>query len=227
MKRSGKIGVVAAAVAVTASVLFGSGAGNAADRAFPDSVDTSKRYLFYMHGNIVEKIGPHKQYQYYQILDRLERGGVVVVGEARGETRMSDYAATVADQVRRLVAAGVPPGNITVAGHSKGGLMSLMVASMIGEPEVRYGALAACGLPGDKFFKPYRMFIDGMAATMKGVFLVMWEESDTDAGACDDAMAVAGAAFRNTVLTVGEGHQLFYRPAESWITPLLDFANGT
>ncbi len=224
--RGSRVTEVVGALAVAASLLFASGAAGAADRAFPDSIDPSKRYLFYMHGNIVEKIGPHKQYRYYEIIDQLERGGLVVIGEARADTKMAEFAAMVAGQVRRLLAAGVPPGNITVAGHSKGGLMSLMVAGMIGDPGVRYGALAACGLPGTKFSKAYRMFIDGMAADMKGVFFVMWEKSDVEAGGCDEAMTTAGAAFQNKILTVGGGHELFYRPEESWIEPLVEFANG-
>jgi len=218
-----------AGAAILMGVLALSAPARAADgdRNFPETIDPGKHYMFYMHGNYVEKNGPHKKYKYYEILGALESKGFVVIGEARDETGMGQYAKLVVGQVKRLLNAGVPASRITVAGHSRGGFISMQVASMLTEKEIRFGALAACGLKGTTFFKPYKGLLEKRAASMSGDFLVMWEQSDDVAGNCDKAMNKAeGVTYENLELTVGGGHTLFYTPKGSWIDPLAAFAFG-
>ena len=216
------LGIVAM---VFASAVVASSA-RAADHPFPDTVDPAKRYVFYMHGAYVEKKGPNGEYDYYGILDALEAKGFVVVGEARGPTGFGQYAQKVAGQVRRLLDAGVPVGNILVAGHSKGGLIALLAATRLGDPNLHFGILAACGRKGAEFYPAYRKFVDKNAASLSGRFLVMWDHRDPVAGDCDAAMRKAPVDYENTVLKVGDGHKLFYRPRASWIDPLVAFAMG-
>ena len=52
----------------------------------------------------------------------LQAKGLVVIGEVRRPTKFPVYTSVTSDQVNRLLDAGVPSANITVAGHSKGGL---------------------------------------------------------------------------------------------------------
>ncbi len=228
MKKHARNAIVGIAAFMCGSVLFAAAHAGGGDRNFPDVVDPSKHYMFYMHGNYVEKSGPHKKYKYYEILDALEAKGLVVIGEARGKTNMAKYAKMVAEQVRRLLKAGVPAEQISVAGHSRGGFISMQVASELKKGKIRFAALAACGLKGSDFFKPYKGLIEKRAADMKGTFLVMWEKSDDVAGNCDKAMNKAGGGLKytNRELTVGGGHELFYEPRPSWIDPLTAFAMG-
>lgn len=214
-------------VAVLFGAFLAAGAAAAGDCPFPAAIDPAKRYVIYMHGAYVEKKGPNDQYDVYGILDALEAKGFVVIGEARGRVGFGQYAEQVAAQVRRLLDAGVPVGHILVAGHSKGGFIALFVAARLGDPAMRYGILAACGVKGSEFYSTYRHFLERDAGNVKGTFLVMWDKADTVARDCDAAMnAAADATHENTVLTTGRGHQLFYRPDPAWIDPLVAFAAG-
>nr|AIA12719.1 Unknown Function [uncultured bacterium] len=82
-------------------------------REIPSQIDTSARYLFYLHGMIVENFGirptspEHGVYEYEQILDTLAGKGFVVISEPRPKgTVATEYAAKVAGQINRLISAG-------------------------------------------------------------------------------------------------------------------------
>ncbi len=70
----------------------------------PQKIDTKARYLFYLHGYIVEagntrptspKFGV---YEYEQILETFKRSGFVVISEARKKNpEIEPYAAKVAE----------------------------------------------------------------------------------------------------------------------------------
>ena len=51
----------------------------------------------------------------------------------------------MAGQVGRLLAAGVPPSNVTVVGASKGGWLTLETAAELGRDDARSVVLAGCG----------------------------------------------------------------------------------
>ncbi len=190
----------------------------------PTTPDPTGRYMFYMHGRYVEERGSDNVYKYDAILRELADKGFTVVGESRGQVEIGDYARLVAGQVTAMITAGVPAGNITVAGHSRGGFIALLAASFIGDPDVRYGILAACGLEGTRFRKAYRRLLKKSAEAIKGKFLVMWEQGDEEAGHCDEVLEKASAPYRNVKLTVGGGHRIFYKAEASWIGPLVAFA---
>lgn len=215
------------AAALLAGTFGGSpaGAGEVLSAA-PRSPDASARYLFYMHGGYPEKKGGNADYRYNAILSTLADKGFVVIGEVRGQTRPGQYAKAIAGQVRGLLNAGVPVANITVAGHSKGGFMTLLSSIEIGNPSMKFAVMAACGLPGTSFNRTYAKFTKRAAKRMQGRFLVAWAEDDDVAGACDKAMNRAGVRFENKVLPAGRGHRLFYTPEAVWIDVLVGFAAG-
>lgn len=71
----------------------------------PKSIDTSKNYIFYLHGLIIEKKGPHAKskkygsYEYYNILKAFSKKGFLVISEVRSRgTDIQKYAKKVADQ---------------------------------------------------------------------------------------------------------------------------------
>jgi hypothetical protein len=190
----------------------------------PANPDPAARYLFYMHGRYVEERVSDTNYNYDAILRELAGKGFTVIGEARGKVDIGAYARTVAGQVSALISAGVPAANITVAGHSRGGFIALLSASFIGDPGIRFGILAACGLEGTRFRKAYRKLLNKSAQAIKGRFLVMWEQSDDEIGHCDEVLQKAGAPYRNLTLTAGGGHRIFYQPENAWVDPLVAFA---
>jgi len=190
----------------------------------PAQPDSSAKYLFYMHGRHVERQGADGDYEYAGILDALAKKGLVVIGEVRSATDPRAYSKDIASQVRGLLEAGVPAKNITVAGHSKGGFMSMLSASQIQNEAIKYGILAGCGVEGSAFRRSYMKFSKRSAKRMRGHFLVAWDADDDVTRECDLAMGKAGVDFRNLVFETGSGHRLFYKPKPVWIDPLAEFA---
>ena len=80
----------------------------------PSKPDTKARYVFYLHGRILEVQGRNAvspdfgKYEYDAILAALAAPGFTVVSEVRGDGAGDEFAAKVARQIRALKAAGVP-----------------------------------------------------------------------------------------------------------------------
>lgn len=199
----------------------------AADRPMPSVIDPAKRYMFYLHGLYVERQGPYEAYHYYDILETLEERGFVVIGEARTLSNAGRYAKGVAKQVQTLLDAGVPSYHITVAGHSKGGMITLLTAALLSETGINYVVFSGCGRAGTEYRRGLNRFIRTDAENVEGTFLIAWAEDDMIAGDCDDVMKAGKAVYKNKVLPAGHGgHKLFYTPDSLWLDELTTFANG-
>ena len=188
---------------------------------FPSNPDPKTQYIFYMHGVFPEKRGAGGDYNYWGIVKALQAKGLVVIGEVRGPTKFPVYTNAISDQVNRLLNAGVPSANITVAGHSKGGLLSLLVSIRLGRDDIKFAILASCGTR-----HPYRVMVMKRAKELRGKFLIMWDKNDQEAGACDESLRKGRVTFTNKILDEGSGHKLFNQPAPVWIDPLVSFAKG-
>ena len=195
----------------------------------PAAVDASARYLFHMHGSIVEDLGPNAQgrygqYRYGWTVEALADRGFVVISEVRSRTDVRRYAATVAGQVAKLKARGVPPDHITVTGMSKGGVITVLTTAAIGDPDVRFVVLAGCP-PGDVFK------VAGALATFgrrpQGRVLSLYDRVDREAGSCTRHFPPGrGLTFEEVVLDVGRGHALFYTPEPVWVDRVVAWAGG-
>ena len=126
-------------------------ASGAVLRDVPEKIDTSAKYLFYLHGRIVETGGVrprherHGYYEYGQILQTLAARGFQVISEPRpADTGHFEYARKITAQVGRLLAAGVPARNVTVVGASKGGVIAAFVSTLLRNRDVNYVILAGC-----------------------------------------------------------------------------------
>lgn len=196
--------------------------------------DPQAKYLFYLHGDVLEDPDRHGMsrrygvYLYDRIIEHFEDRGLVVIEEVRPKTSPNAYAAKVVRQVRSLMATGIPARNITVSGFSKGGHIALLVASSLGNPEVGYVIMAGCGkgMSGagfQHFLKTKR----GMR--LQGRILSIYAGSDLEAGSCRPAMeqaSGAGIQFREIRLKSGKGHGLFFQPRPEWVEPTAIFARG-
>lgn len=203
-------------------VAAGAHAGDVLARA-PDNPKLTARYLFYLHGHYVEKNGSDSTYRYREILHALARRGFTVIGEERAPGRIGDYARDLAAQMRHLLDAGVPPSHVGAAGHSRGGMIALAAATRLGRPDVRFAILAGCARPDTRRYGAYTRFIHRRAAALAGRFLVMWDSGDDGFADCDEALKKSGASYTNRMLETGDGHQLFYKPQDVWIDPLVAF----
>jgi len=189
----------------------------------PSAIDPGARYLIYLHGAIIETQGTRPThprfgvYEYEEILSVLAGRGFTVISEARPSgTEVAEYAEKVADQVRTLIDAGVPPEKITVVGFSKGGMIAILTASVLADDRVNFVFIAACG----------RWLDERPEIAPRGRLLALREASDEMIGPCDGLFARAeGEGERHeTVVELGGGHGAFYRPQAEWVDSVVAWA---
>jgi hypothetical protein len=183
----------------------------------PVAINPSASYLFFFHNYYVETKGPDGDCKYYDILKAFADKGYVVISEIRPkDVSVIEYGKKAACDVRKLLEAGVPPEKITVAGHSKGGVIGLQVAALMDNPKINYAILAGCGIKGLEKGYPD-------LGKLKGNFLSLYSASDKIAGSCGSAFVQDRAGFtgREIILESPAGHQLFFKPAEVWLDPVV------
>lgn len=197
-------------------------------------VDPKAKYLFYLHGAIVETQGKKASnkrygvYRYDSIVEHFEDRGLTVIEEVRSKVNPHKYASKITMQVRQLLAAGVPARNITVSGFSKGGYITLLVASSLGNPDVGYVIMAGCG-SGERAFIFDQFLKKKRGARLKGRIYSIYASSDMEAGSCRPAIEQSngnGLTFRENRIKTSKGHGLFYQPRPDWIEPTAIFAKG-
>jgi len=197
---------------------------------FPTEIDPAKRYLFYLHGKILEDqdipaISPeYGEYQYEEILKVLESYGFVVISEQRPKNAETwKYAQRGARQVAGLVSAGVPPSHITVVGASKGASIATVISNLVGNSEVNYVLLGSCH---PSLIDEWRQ--EGL--TLSGNVLAIYDYADDEySGSCEDLFARSEGEglgrYLEIVLQVGTGHGILYEPLEEWVVPTVRWAN--
>jgi hypothetical protein len=191
----------------------------------PSKIDKSAKYFLFLHNYYVEKNGPDGECKYYSILEAFAEKGFIVVSEIRtGKIVPCTYANKVVKQVNTLLKAGVPPQNITIAGHSKGAVISLCVASELENPNINFVVMAGCEIVPIKKFKMYPDF-----NSLQGRILSIFATSDTIANSCKEAFSMASNGFSGTEIKLEsqEGHKLFFAPAAIWISPTVDWINNS
>lgn len=206
-----------------ASVSASKAAAAAAPNAMPEVINPAGRYLFFYHNYYVETKGVDGECKYGDILKAFADMGYVVVSEVRPkDTSVVEYAKKAAADVKKLLDAGVQPQNLVLAGHSKGGVIVLRVASLLEKPGVNYVVLAGCGIKGLE--KGYPDF-----SSLKGNFLSLYATSDKVAGSCGAPFAQSGAGFsgKEVALESAAGHQLFFRPEELWVGQMFSWLNNS
>lgn len=178
--------------------------------------------MIYLHGRIVEEKGRRPTderfgiYEYQQILDTLAASGAEVISEQRpGGTDFRAFGAHVADQVRRLLAAGVPAERIAVVGFSKGGASAMVASALLADPRITFVLLAPCG-----------DWVKGRDdVNVRGRILSIYEASDELGTSCEPLFAQASdpGEHREIRIDTGAGHGAFFRPRAEWLDPLLEW----
>jgi pimeloyl-ACP methyl ester carboxylesterase len=191
-------------------------------RSVPAKVDTKARYLFYLHGYIVEAGNPRPTspkfgvYEYEQILTAFSRQGLVVISEARQkDPEIEPYANKVASEVTQLINAGVPPRHITVIGASQGAWIAMLASTYLKNRNVNFVLIAACSAePG---------FLN--AVDLHGNVLSIYEKSDL-AQSCRDYRADGTGIndWKEVAVNTGLKHGFLFRPMPEWTEPATAWA---
>ena len=215
----------AVSLATVAAFLAGPAGGGATDAGRP-------RHLIYLHGRIVQEQQSarprHPQFGHYEVekvVGAFRDRGFVVSWEIRPKSAsVSDSADRVVEQVRRLLASGVPADRITVVGGSMGGAIALLASARLRNPDLRLGVLGAClsesvrGLAADEGKGP------------SGHVLSIREASDESTASCpawkDDPESRSPLVAREIVLDTGLGHGFLYRPLPEWVNPVVEWASA-
>lgn len=185
----------------------------------PSAINPTAKYLLFFHNYHVETKGPDGDCKYYDILKAFTDKGFIVISEIRPkDASVVEYAKKATGNIQKLLDAGVPPENIAVTGHSKGGVIALQVAALLEKPKVNYVIMAGCGIKGLE--KAYPDF-----SRLKGNLLSVYATSDKVAGSCSTAFSQArqDVSIKEIPLESAAGHQLFFRPTDVWIKPVIDW----
>jgi len=196
---------------------------------FPETIDPSSFYMFYLHGKIIEDQGipaispEFGQYEFEAILEKLSSYGFILIGEKRAQnTNPEVYARKVADQVNILLDTGVPPENISVVGASKGAGITIYVSNFLKNKEINYVLLAICHPDQVLFF-----IQEGIS--LEGNVLSIYDSNDQYAGTCQELFTYSKGSgvgrFDEIVLEIGIGHGILYQPFDEWILPTVHLAD--
>ena len=186
----------------------------------PSQPDPTGKYLFYLHGLIIEEAGirplskEHGYYEFELILAELAKEGFIVISEARPQgTRVRPYAEAVAAEIEGLLRQGVPPTHITIVGASKGGIISAYVSNILKRQELTYVILA--GL--------FAKCLSDENLRLYGRVLSIHDRADSQPISPEAffARSVGQGAFQALILDLDLGHGLLYQPYRQWIDPLL------
>jgi hypothetical protein len=195
---------------------------------FPATIHPEMRYLFYIHGKIVEDQGlpavspEYGVYEYEAILEKFKSYGFSVISEQRPKNADVDlYARMTSKQINLLLEANVPPQNITIVGASKGAYIAGTVSSLLKNDGVNYVLLGACSGEMIDYWKQNRMYLYGN-------ILAIYDSVDGYASSCKELFTFSEgkgiARHDEVILHTGLGHGILYQPMDEWMVPLAQFA---
>lgn len=185
----------------------------------------AQSHVFFLHNRFIEDHTlneDHPQYgnaHYLEILDAFRNQGMIVHSEKRPSgTDVQQYAWRIVAQVDSLLDKGVPAGQITVIGTSKGGYIAQYVSTYLANPNVNF-VFIGCYQDDDL------QRSDGMAWC--GNILTIYGASDPYGVSALDRKLTAGkkiTRFREIELHTGLAHGFLFRPLEDWIGPAARWA---
>lgn len=194
---------------------------------FPVSIDPTKRYMFYLHGRIIEDQGipavssDYGTYEYEAILEKLASHGFTMISEQRQKnTDGMKYAERVSGQVTELLNAGVPAKNITVVGASKGAAIAIAISDMLANQGLNYVLMGTCDSETVHLYEKKNIYLYGNVLTIR-------DATDELSGSCQELfMFSVGKIARHEelVLNIGTGHGILYKPLDEWILPTVQWA---
>ena len=198
----------------------------------PSAINPLAKYIFFLHGKIVETYGPNGRhssfgfYDYHGIVKSFESLGFTVISEVRPKgTKLKKYAGKIVRQIKTLLAYGIPPEQITVVGFSKGSAITILVSTELKNSEVNFVLMSGCNHIGTHVGRGYKKLIGQSVQSMQGHFLFIYDEFDPQ---CDIFQRILKNTSNETTFDEikvknGLGHSLFYRPRRDWLEPIVEW----
>ena len=196
----------------------------------PEDVDPAARYVFYLADEMVTPANPEPRhpeygtYQYLQIANQLLAAGFSVVSRPR-ETNEHPYlvAEEVADQVQRLLDAGVPAPHIGIMGAGKGAAITVLAASRLSHPGLQVVVLSLCN---DAFMD----FWIANKELLSGNVLSVYAEGTPDRTSCrrylEHCAGVNVRMHREIALPASAGPAFHFRASGDWLLPAIEWLRG-
>ncbi len=187
------------------------------------SAPIEERYLFYLHGRIVEEQGADAvserfgPYAYEEIVQVFSDRGFIVRSEVRQRnTDVHEYADYLTGQIEELLDAGVAPQRITVVGASKGAVIAMLVSTKLLNPAVNFVLIAGCNDWAE----------ENLAINLCGRVLSVFEKSDEIGRSCQPIFSASQCrpTTREIELTTGKAHGVLYQPLSEWVEPTVAWA---
>jgi hypothetical protein len=183
--------------------------------SFPQKINADEKYVFYSHGLIVEgdNLMPVDErwgvYDFIAVRKALTDPSYNLISYHRpNKTVPVEFAEKLARDVRKLMAAGVKPENITLLGFSRGGEITLLASDKLRLDKINTILLAVCG----GFVKDHKEY------QAYGNVYSIYETSDF-AGSCqflkDRNKKIH--SFQETSISTGKEHGTFYQPLPQWL----------
>jgi hypothetical protein len=198
---------------------------------FPTHIDPALKYLFYLHGRIIEDQGipaispEFGEYQYEEILETLSGYGFIVISEQRPkDTDGVSYANKIRNQVTKLLNADVPANHITVIGASKGAGITIYVSHLLENKEVNFVIMGICHPQEVERLMQSQV-------NLYGNVLSIYDYKDDYAGSCQELFTFSEgkgiSRYDEIVLNIGTGHGILYQPLDEWVIPAVQWADST
>lgn len=193
--------------------------------SFPDKINPEYKYVIYAHGYIVEGTNPKPVHPEWGIYDfpadkqALVDYGVNVIAYHRpAKSNPRVFAKKQANDVQKLIDAGVPESNIYLAGFSRGGAITILTSNELKLNNINVIILAGCS----------GFVMNNNDVQVYGHVHSIFETSD-QVGSCqfliDRSKKVT--SFNEISISTGKSHGAFYRPIAEWVTPVKNWINGT
>lgn len=190
----------------------------------PTEIDTTATYMFYLHGGIVQEQGVNAvskdfgPYEYLKIVDSLKSHNYHVISEVRIKgTNETFYAKKVAKQIDSLLNKGLSSKQIVVIGASQGAFITIEVADILKNSEIKYIIMAICNDYNINYYKR-------ISKTLCGKFLSIYERSDNK-GSCKELLNKSDCLgpYKEVALNMGNRHGFIYKPYKEWIYPIVNW----
>ncbi|MBC8882911.1 hypothetical protein H9X57_04550 [Flavobacterium piscinae] len=182
------------------------------------NVQNNKKYIYYLHGRIIEIQGKNAiseeygKYEFDSIVMALSAPNHVVIAEVRTENVVyNDYANKVSKEIDSLITTGVQPTDITIIGASKGAIIASHISNKNLNP-VNYVLLAGNNgyqeQNNDWKFHGQVLCIYDLSDSIAGKNYNYWKNKENYTN-----------KFEQIELKTHLGHEFLYKPIKEWIEP--------